>query len=261
MKKPRDESTWFFVDESGDTNFYNRKSKLIVGQKGCSSFFILGFIETQNPILIRHRVNDFKKQLINEPELQTIFSLPKSLTALHAKDDHALVRTRFFDVLPELDFQAQFLVIRKKGLEDEFLHRFKGSGDHMYDQLTSMLFGNVLHRYKHSHIIFSARGNRERHRPLHDAIRFAFNEFEKKVGKQIQCTLDVQAQRPSGEPCLSVIDYMTWAIQRAMVSQEFRYLELVQNKISLIWDRYHPQGRKIFTKKNPLTPDNLVPIE
>ena len=44
MKKPQSGSTWFFVDESGDPTFYDRKGNLIVGQPGCSPILILGLI-------------------------------------------------------------------------------------------------------------------------------------------------------------------------------------------------------------------------
>ena len=56
MKKAKPGSNWFFVDESGDPTFYDRKGNLIVGQGGCSPILVLGFVETQQPEPIRQAV-------------------------------------------------------------------------------------------------------------------------------------------------------------------------------------------------------------
>lgn len=53
MKTPLRRKNWFFVDESGDPTFYDRKGNLIVGQEGCSPILLLGFIETVDPAPIR----------------------------------------------------------------------------------------------------------------------------------------------------------------------------------------------------------------
>lgn len=36
MKKPVEGEHWYFVDETGDTVFYDRNGNLIVGKEGCS---------------------------------------------------------------------------------------------------------------------------------------------------------------------------------------------------------------------------------
>lgn len=261
MKKAKAGSSWFFVDESGDATFYDKKGNLIVGKAGCSPHFILGFIETQDPHALRMTLSELRRNIANEPSFSKIHSLDRSLQAFHAKDDHPTIRDLVFSKLPGMDFRAEFIVIRKIGLEGEFRKRFRGDGNHMFDQVTSMLFENVLHRYQSNTIFFSARGNRLRHTPLHNAIRYAINEFEQKAGVETGCEFLVQAQRPGGEPCLSVIDYMTWAVQRAFLHKDFRYYDIVQDKISNILDRYHPEGLKRFTRRNPLTPNDLIPIE
>lgn len=51
-------------------------------------------------------------------------------------------------------------------------------------------------------------------------------------------TIDIQPQSPKGEPCLSVIDYMAWALQRAYTKREMRYYDFVEDKVSYICDLY-----------------------
>ncbi len=43
MKTVEVGDTYFFVDESGDSTFYNAKGKCIVGEPGCSPILNLGF--------------------------------------------------------------------------------------------------------------------------------------------------------------------------------------------------------------------------
>lgn len=56
MKKPIEGDNWFFVDESGDVTFFNRKGHYIVGTPNCSPILILGFVELQNPKSIRQAI-------------------------------------------------------------------------------------------------------------------------------------------------------------------------------------------------------------
>lgn len=64
MKKAKDKHSYFFVDESGDPTFYDKRGNLIVGNDGCSSILILGFIETQNPHLLRQSVLELQERVL-----------------------------------------------------------------------------------------------------------------------------------------------------------------------------------------------------
>lgn len=266
MRKPKDTDAYFFVDESGDTDFYKGK-QLIVGRPGCLPLFVLGFIQTYDPWSIRLKLSTLREEIrhdaANGLAFQTIKpkSLQNSLRAFHAKDDHYQIRDRVFALLPYLDFSAQFVVIRKVGLEEEFKRRYRGDSNHMYDQISSMLFQTSLHLHRRNYIYFSSRGTRDRQIPLQNAINYAVADFEKRMGQTISSDIYVEAQRPSGEPCLSVIDYVTWSVQRAFLHKDFRYYLVIKDKISLILDRYCPGKPQWYDRKNPLTPDNLVPVD
>lgn len=209
MKKAKNTDSYFFVDESGDPTFFDKRGNLIVGHQGCSSYFILGFIETQSPQLLRASLKEMRYEIADNEDFAKIASLEKTLRAFHAKDDHSKIRSFLFKRIAQLDFRTEFIIIRKVGLEEEFRRRYKGDGNHLYDQIVSMLFESVLHRFQNNHIYFSARGSRPRHAPLQKAIDYAVNQFQQKSGSQAQCKVTVQAQQPSDEPCLSIIDYMT----------------------------------------------------
>ena len=77
MKTVEVGDTYFFVDESGDSTFYNAKGKCIVGEPGCSQILILGFIETQKPHEIRQAVLRAQRSIVTDPYLTGIPSTPK----------------------------------------------------------------------------------------------------------------------------------------------------------------------------------------
>ena len=113
MKKTQPGSIWYFVDESGDAAFYDRRGNFIVGQPGCSKLLILGFIETPSPNTIRKAVLDLQQEIINEPYFQGAPSIATTAIAFHAKDDSPEVRYQIFKLIAELEFRAQFVVARK----------------------------------------------------------------------------------------------------------------------------------------------------
>ena len=44
VQQPKETRNWFFVDESGDPTFYDKKGNFIVGQEGCSPIHTTGTI-------------------------------------------------------------------------------------------------------------------------------------------------------------------------------------------------------------------------
>lgn len=113
MKKKIEKVTYFFVDESGDPTFYDRKGKPIVGNEGISKILILGFIRTEDPKSIRTELAKLAQQLAKDEYLKGIPSLQKSLIAFHAKDDSAEVRQSVYKTIVSLNFSAELIVARK----------------------------------------------------------------------------------------------------------------------------------------------------
>jgi hypothetical protein len=258
MKHPVTDESYFFVDESGDSTFYDAKGHFHVGTEGCSPVLILGFVETQKPQEMRRAVLRAQQSIISDPYLAGIPSIAKTGVALHAKDDASEVRYLFYKELKSLPFKAQFIVARK--IERIFRSDHGASEDRFYDDLISRLFQNVLHRFQHNHIVFSTRGSRERRRPLEEAIKQARTRFEEKYKVQAPCTtFEIEPQSPKGEPCLSVIDYMNWAVQRAYTRREMRYYNFVEDKVSLLWDIYD-FGKKPYCRKNPFDIEKAAPL-
>lgn len=260
MKTPKVGTCCFFVDESGDPTFYDRRGNLIVGQEGCSPILILGFIETQNPQIIRREVLALQREIVNEPYFQSFPSIQKTAVAFHAKDDVPEVKYRFFNLLATLDFKAQFIVARK--IERVFRNNFQAKETLFYDHLVSLLFQNVLHRYQKNCIYFSKRGSRDRQIPLSNAIQASINRFEQKWGVSITTEINIQAQTPEGEPCLSVVDYMNWAVYRAFTRGQMGYYNTIADKVSLLVDLYDRANypNNWYKRRNPFDAKKITPL-
>jgi hypothetical protein len=260
MKKPISGSNWFFVDESGDPTFYDRQGNLIVGQDGCSSILLLGFVETTDPKLLRSSLLALQQEIVNDPYFEGVPSLTKTSVAFHAKDDLPEIRYRVYQLLATLDFKAQFIVARK--IEPVFRNSFQAKESAFYDHLVAQLFKNALHRYQDNRIYFAKRGSRSRQAPLQQAIQRGVQEFENTWKTKVTTRISVQAQVPSDEPCLSVTDYMNWAVYRAFTRGEMRYYRVVESKVSLLVDLYDraKYPKNWYNRKNSFDVNKITPL-
>jgi len=251
---------FFFVDESGDPYFYDRNGECIVGKSGCSKLLILGFIKTDEPATLRKNVEELREEIRNDQYLKSIPSVKKSLVAFHATDDCPEVREKVFKRIVELPFKAEFIVARK--IEGVFIKRHQKKPHLFYDDLVTKLFQNQLHQSEENIIYFAVRGNRARQAPLEDAIRTAILTFEEKWKTQVNTEVQVYAQRAEGEPCLQIVDYMNWAVQRAFVKKEMRFLDFVREKISLIVDVYDFDAypKNYYNRANPFDLNKISPL-
>lgn len=260
MKKVQEDIQYFFVDESGDSTFYNKSGNLIVGNEGVSKILILGFIKTANPIPLRKALLNLQKEISEDKYLKDIPSITKSLIAFHAKDDTPEVRERVFKTILKLDFTTEIFVARK--IENIFKKRHQRNEDKFYDDLVSKLFENKLHLAKHNEIFFSVRGSKTRQIPLEKAIEEAKNAFEEKRGKKVDSSIKISPQSPSGEPCLQIIDYVNWAVQRAFIKTDERFYKFIEEKIKYIVDIYDTDKypKNFYNSKNRFDITKISPL-
>ncbi|MHB0876280.1 MAG: hypothetical protein ACYC5O_09585 [Anaerolineae bacterium] len=260
MKRAKPGSCHFFVDEAGDPTFYDRDGSLIVGNEGCSRILILGFVQTEAPEAIRRAVMSLQADVAQDPYFREIPSVGRTRMAFHAKDDTPEVRYLVYRLLSSLEFSAQLVVARK--IERVFRSNFRAEERQFYDHLVSRLFENVLHRHEQNRIVFSKRGSRDRQAPLKQAISAGVHRFEARWHRSVSTTTEVQAQSPTGEPCLSVIDYVTWAVYRAFTRGEMRYYRAIGDKVSLLVDLYDT-GKypgNYYSRRNPFDISKATPL-
>lgn len=260
MQTAKPGSANFFVDESGDPTFYDRMGRLIVGQPGCSRILLLGFVKIVDPEPVRRAPHSLRDELVHDPYFADFPSIGRTALAFHATDDLPEIRYRVLRLIAGLDVQAQFVVARKK--EWQFRSQFHTSESEFYDHLVSQLFERVLHTHGHNLIYLAKRGSRDRQKPLCEAIRSGVRRFDEKWGVSVGTTTTVQVQSPVGEPCLSVIDYLNWAVFRAFTRGEMRYYRTVEEKVSLLVDLYDTEQypRNWYSRKNPFDVKKITPL-
>lgn len=261
MKQTEDKTTWFFVDESGDTTFYDRYGNFIVNSPGCSPVLIMGFISCQDPKLIRSNLIQLRGQLIVDPYLQGIPSMEKTKIAFHAKDDCPEVRQAIFKLISTLEYKAQIVVARKAA---SVYKKFNGDPNKLYDHLITVLFKDKLHTSSENRIYFATRGNRKRQKPLEEAIFKAQEAFELRWKTKVKSKTGIFAQTPSDEPCLQVTDYINWAVYRAYTTGEMRYFNLIRSKVSLLVDLYDtakPRWGNFYNRKNEFEINKISPLQ
>jgi hypothetical protein len=250
---------YYFVDESGDPTFFNRYGECLLGRNGCSPILILGFVRTDNPKSIRHALATLHKEIGADEYLKSVPSIVKTNIAFHAKNDTPEVREKVFKVLKSLDCKAEFIVARKR--VDVFTKRHQRNENVFYNELVSKLFENRLH-LQDNIIYFSKRDNKLKQSHLQGAIQSAILNFENKTSRKIDTITKISIQTPSAEAGLQVVDYMNWAVQRAYIKKEMRYLNFMREKISFICDIYdfEKYPNNFYSKKNEFKLEKISPL-
>ncbi len=251
--------SYFFVDESGDPIFFNKRGESLVDKGYASPLLLLGFIKTKNPKSLRKAILNLHQEVINDSYLQDIPSMKKTKIAFHAKDDCPEVREKVFKLLKQLDFKSEFVVARKR--LDIFTKRHKRNEDVFYNEIVSRLFERKLHQ-DNNVIYFAKRGNKAKQHHLESAIQTALLNFESKYNKKVETNTKVLVQVASDEPCLQIVDYMNWIIQRAFIKKEMRYFNYLSDKVSFICDIYdfdkYPQN--FYNKTNIFDTKKITPL-
>jgi hypothetical protein len=186
---------YFFVDESGDTVFYNKKGVNLIKSGVASKVFMVGYLETDNTSTITKAVNNIRNEISRDEYLKGIPSVKKSINHFHAKDDCPEVREKIFKSIKQMDFKAFIIVARKN--PDRFRKKFDLKTKKLYTFLVEKLFENRLHLYSEIDIYFSKMGNTVREQNMKTALENAKSVFSQKWGLENYGNLRVFIQEPS----------------------------------------------------------------
>ena len=254
----KEAKTYFFVDESGDPVFFNKYGECLLGE-GVSAILLIGFITTKNPTQLRKCLLDLHKEVISDEYFKDVPSIEKTKIAFHAKDDIPEIREKVLKCLKNLEFKAEFIVARKR--LDIFTKRHQRNEDIFYNEIITRLFERKLHK-SNNVIYFAKRGNKNKQHHLDAAIRSAVLNFENKYNKKVETDTKTLVQVASDEPCLQVIDYMNWIVQRAFIKGEMRYFNYLKEKISLVFDIYdfEKYPNNFYNKNNIFEAKKITPL-
>lgn len=265
--KPKPPSTYHrFLDETGDTTFYGKGRKLIIGENGVSLSFGLGVVRIDRPLAeVRQEVRALQAQVEADPLLNTIPSVQKRVASggfyFHACKDSPDVRSVLLHYLRDLPCEAEMVVARKIPALFEKQHHSRE--EEFYADLLAHL---IKQRLKHSGtLVFNVaeRGSSTREKVLSDALRLATARAGKRWGAdQLAARVVFNVQNSRTEPLLTVSDYLCWAVQRVFEQGDVRHYNYLAGKIRLVVDLYdrdkYEGYRNYYDKKNPLTAKNKL---
>lgn len=256
----------YFVDEAGDPVLFSGKKKIVVGNPGCSNYFIVGKVEVDDPVETASALNALRQQLLADPYFKNVPSMQpeqkKTALGFHANNDLPEVRREVFRLLQGRSFRF-FAVVRDKSFiarkvieHNKIKPTYRYHPNQLYDRCISDLLKERLHKGDSIKIYFARRGTKDRTEALQKAIEAARTAFRRKWGIAGAAPIEIVEADCNTTVCLQVADYCLWALQRFYERSEDRFLELITPKIGLVHDRDDTResgAGMYYTQKKPLT--------
>jgi hypothetical protein len=257
-------SATYYVDEAGDGVLFGPKGRNRLSDPDAAQFFMLGMVRCACDAEAAAALAGLRQDLVAHPLYASIHSLRpeagKTHRTFHAKDDHAEIRAKVFELLLTLDFKFYAVikdmraVLRYVESRNLMNAGYRYHPNDLYDLTVRMLFKQRLHKQDHYRISFARRGKSDRTRALRDHLEQARLKFLNEQDLQHEPTLDILPAYPWEQPCLQIADYCLWALQRCYERHEPRFLHALWQKVSLIHDVDDPHGKSYgtyLTRKGP----------
>lgn len=254
----------YFVDEAGDGVLFGPKGRDRLGDPGASRYFMLGMVQCEAVESVAAALAELRSSLIANPLYASIPSLSaaaaKTARFFHAKDDHAEIRAKVFELLLTMDFRFFAVVKDMRNVRSYVQGRnqmhsaYRYNPNELYDLTVRMLFKHRLHKSETYRITISPRGKSDRTAALRMQLETARSRFLRTIGATPNpVIIDIAIVRPEDNVGLQMVDYCLWALQRAYERHEVRFLHAIWPKVSLIHDV--DEGSKPYglyrTRKDP----------
>ena len=141
-KKPMLKLYHRFLDESGDTTFYGKNKRIIVGEQGISKCFILGMVKFKTKLEpIRNDIIQQQNDIINNEYFKDVPSIQKRVNKagfyFHATDDIPEIREKFFRYIKTLNCSFEAVVAGK--IPHIYINNHKNNEAYFYADLLSHL--------------------------------------------------------------------------------------------------------------------------
>jgi len=257
-----------FLDESGDTTFYGKKKRIILGEDGVSNCFIIGMVKFRTNLApIREQVLKMQADILNDEYFKDIPSIKKKINKggyfFHAKDDLPEVREKFFRYIKTLNCSFEAVVARK--LPDLYESKHKGNEAWFYADLLSHLLKNKLAKHDKLVLNIASRGKSTKNHNLELALLKAKERFETShPERNIVTNVVFNVMDQTKEPLLNITDYFCWTIQNVFENGNLRFYNYLKDKISKVVDLYdfESYGKEgwpnYYGKHNYLTAQNKI---
>ena len=263
----------YFVDEAGDGTLFDKKGRVIIGEEGCSKFFMIGLADIDNAAAIKADFDALRVQVANDPFLKKLrqFKPERKETSVyfHATVDPVEVRWEVYKILLRHEFRFTAVIKSKRTVLDYVKSRNQQDKnywyheDELYDFILRRLLKERLHQHDAYRVTFAIRGNKKRSAEFRAAIEHSRAAFLKEKQISSLAAVEVIPAYSRDEAGLQVVDYCLWALQRVCEKPDEagcdRYLNPLweAGKISLVVDcddTSKASYGEYYTKKKPLLP-------
>ena len=269
--KPTPSTKHYFVDEAGDGTLFDKKGRAIIGEEGCSKFFMVGLADIDHVQAIKADFDALRSQVCADPFLKKLrqFKPERKETPVffHATVDPVEVRWEVYKILLRHEFRFSAVIKSKQTVLEYVKSRNQQDKnywyhqDELYDFVLRRLFKDRLHQHDAYRVTFAIRGNKKRSLEFRTAIEQARAAFLRKNRISSLSAVEVIPAYSRDEVGLQVVDYCLWALQRVCEKPEEagcdRYLNPLweAGKISLVIDcddTTKAQYGEYYTRKKPL---------
>ena len=66
---------YYYVDEAGDGTIFDARGRVIIGQEGCSRFFMMGLLDVVNPVALNEDLKTLRMSLLQDPYFKEVPSM------------------------------------------------------------------------------------------------------------------------------------------------------------------------------------------
>lgn len=243
---------FYFLDESGDADFFGKKGKRLWETEQWHPVLIMGLLETSNRKQLRKDIVEFHTNLPKDTYYNGICSLGKENHFLHARADHPEVRAAFFQFLRSRnDFMLYFSIVEKD--PEIFISTFNKKPNSFYFHVVEHLLKMPPFRDNDTHAFYLSRRTKNTHADFDRVLKTALVK-EMSAG-DLRYSADIV--KSSEYPELSVIDYMLWSMQRWVMKGEARFLKTFSDRIGGI---VCGKGELNNTEINKLTLEEFLTV-
>jgi hypothetical protein len=214
----------YFVDEAGDGTLFDKKGRVIIGEEGCSNFFMIGLADIADAAAIKADFDALRAQVTGDPFLKKLrqFKPERKETSVyfHATVDPVEVRWEVYKILLRHDFRFTAVIKTKRTVLEYVKTRNQKHKDYWYheDELYDFILRRLLKERLHQHdeycVTFAIRGNKKRSAEFRTAIEQARAAFLQEHQIDSLAAVQVQPAYSRDEAGLQVVDYCLWALQR-----------------------------------------------
>lgn len=242
---------YFFIDEGGDSSFYAKRKKLMVGTLGFQPMLNLGMVTLADKKGIRKAIVDFMESIKSDPLYNGIYSVSQPGWYLHACNDHPEVRAKFFEFLRNLEGYKIYIIIGRKRLST-FKNKHNNNEKEFYFDLVYHLLKDRLNKDDLDYRIFLSARQKSTQKHLDEAISKAIVRDNGKRKEALDINYSFDIVRSQDTPELSIIDYFLWALHRYIIKGEDRFYNALKDKYNLIIDVYDTAnfGTNYYHKTN-----------